>query len=325
MNDYFNPDDEELDPSELPPVDPSNIPPSSPEEILARSYSVDPQVAEARQLRDKQIADATVSQGITELATALASQGRVKPSTAVFDAIKKNSQEHAEESSKDVALRQKTISDYIKNQAAQKKAVDSDEWRKKNFEQRDRAIEATRINRETDRTDKKEHEAKPSDSQVSTITDFDNVLKSLNEIEANKDKFDTGPIAGRLHSAAAVIGIADPKKAAFAASVGENLADYLKSKSGATVSAQERSQLMQNVPTINDNDEIFKEKVKYLRNRIGDHRNTFLGNAEKQGKNVTAFKGSAGGFPRKVSNGAGKVATVSNESEAQAAAAKGFH
>lgn len=310
--------DEEAPPEEL--TTPTNV-----DDALTQTFQVDPKVLAAREERDKRVADAGLLQGLTQIGTSLASGGQSQFDPAVFENIKKSAGDQEKQVESDALSRRKQVSDYIKSQALASKAAAADDWRNKNFEQRDRAIEATRINRETDRTDKKEHEAKPSDSQVSTITDFDNVLKSLNEIEANKDKFDTGPIAGRLHSAAAAIGVADPKKAAFAASVGENLADYLKSKSGATVSAQERSQLMQNVPTINDNDEIFKEKVKYLRNRIGDHRSTFLSNAEKQGKNVTAFKGSAGGFPRKVSNGAGKVATVSNESEAQAAAAKGFH
>ncbi len=113
----------------LPPADPSNIPPTSPEEILARSYSADPQVYQARNQRDREVADATVNQGVTELATALASQGRVKASTSAYDAIKKNAEQRAAESSKDVSLRQKTISDYMKAQAAQKKAAEDEKFK----------------------------------------------------------------------------------------------------------------------------------------------------------------------------------------------------
>jgi hypothetical protein len=262
---------------------------------------IDASLAQAREARDQEIALTNILQGIAQTGAAVASSGRVRPDTSVFDAARKNAMMHADEALKDSLSTRKAMSDRVKAAIAAKNAQSAEQWRKDNFAQRDRAIEATRINKEVERSERKEREARPSDSQVSELTDSENVLKSIDEIEAKKSKFDTGPISGRLHSAAGWVGLQDPEKAAFAASVGENLADYLKSKSGATVSATERAALLKNVPNINDNDDVFNSKLKYLREKITRNRDTMLSNIGKQGKKIEQFKttpsASSGGSP----------------------------
>jgi hypothetical protein len=350
MNDYFNPDDEELDPSELPPVDPSNIPPSSPEEILARSYSVDPQVAEARQLRDKQIADATVNQGVTEIATALASQGRVKPNTAVFDAIKKNSQDHAEEAGKDVALRQKTIADYIKGQAASKRLESETDFKKDQFKETQRHHKAL----ETLARDKEGAKAEQLDSKLTEAEravdkdyakDYNDFtqggairaqqgiakLKALaKEIQDDNGLLQSG--GGRF--AKELPEWARSRDAVRRRDSAINEANKtLKATFGSQISDAERESVAKefynDALSNEENAKILNGKIKELEGQLEGQTTKAM--HYENNRTLKGFKSgitsasAAGGFPRKVSNGAGKIATVSNEAEAQAAAAKGFH
>jgi hypothetical protein len=140
------------------------------------------------------------------------------------------------------------------------------------------------------RKDKLDNEAKLSDKQIGQITEFDDALSSIESIKRQKDDFDTGPVSAIQSGIAGTIGIDDSKKSAFKAQVQDDLARYIKSISGGAVSDEERAFLIQNLPTMKDNDETFKAKLDVVESRLKRNRENFLKNAEKAGKNVKKFK-----------------------------------
>lgn len=125
----------------------------------ADAEAVDPRVLEARKARDQDLAFANIMQGITQIGTGLGSQGRVSADGGAFDAVRNAANRRVQETEKDVdtnrklaaeALKAKALaaSELTKAQVNETKAREAEDWRRKNFQQRDRMIEATRVNRE---------------------------------------------------------------------------------------------------------------------------------------------------------------------------------
>lgn len=140
------------------------------------------------------------------------------------------------------------------------------------------------------RQDKLDKEAKPSEKQVKEFTDFDNALDSVRSIRAGKTQQDTGPLSSMQSDIAQKLGIDNADKSAFKAQVGEQLASYIKSISGAAVSDQERAFLLKNIPSLSDNDDTFNKKLDTLEARLEMNRNNHLKNTTKMGKNVKEFE-----------------------------------
>jgi hypothetical protein len=152
--------------------------------------------------------------------------------------------------------------------------------------------EGMQLQREQMRQDKKDKMSQPSDKQISGLTDLDNALSALDSIESQKDKFDTGPVSNVQNKLAGMIGVDDSKKSAFKAQVGDQLAQYIKSISGAAVSDQERAFLLQNLPTMADNDATFKAKLHIVKSRLQTNKANFMKNLQAQGKSVSDFDNS---------------------------------
>ena len=191
---------------------------------------------------------------------------------------------------------------------------------------KDRALqrESMMSNKELARQDKLDKEAKLSDKQVGQITEFDDALSSIDSIKRQKDDFDTGPVSAAQSKLAGLVGIDDSKKSAFKAQVQDDLARYIKSISGGAVSDEERAFLIQNLPTMSDNDETFKAKLDVVEKRLQRNRDNFLSNTEKSGKNVSQFKReSSSSYPKTVRKG-NQTATVSSPEEEAEAKAEGF-
>lgn len=129
----------------------------------------------------------------------------------------------------------------------------------------------------------------PSDKQTQTITDLDNIIQAAEDVKRGKVTVHTGPFAAFRNAVAREIGWDDPKVTAFRAQVGEQLADYVKSKTGAAASNQERAFLMDNIPNMSDNDETFTEKLRRFKMKAEQIRARTLQNIEAQGKNVSGF------------------------------------
>jgi hypothetical protein len=90
---------------------------------------------------------------------------------------------------------------------------------------------------------------------------------------------DTGPISSLVSWFRSKAGIADPRMVDFKATAGANLADYIKSISGATVGVEERKSLLENVPTAADDDEEFIAKLesveRQLKNKLTTKQKVF--------------------------------------------------
>lgn len=182
--------------------------------------------------------------------------------------------------------------------------------------------------RQTDRDVKIEEKRKLSDKQVGDITSFDKAISAIDDVLAQKEtnNWDTGKASFAMNKVAGWVGLDDAKKSAFKSDVGEQLALYIKNISGATVSPTERASLLENVPSVYDNDETFAAKAKATRDRIQRNRDLELENIGKSGKNVEAFKTvpkESSGYPKQLRKD-GKVATISNADEEANAKAKGW-
>jgi hypothetical protein len=144
--------------------------------------------------------------------------------------------------------------------------------------------------RDRDRNDKLQKEQRLTDSQVKIIAGYDNPIKMIDDILAEKPKFDTGPLAGRWNKISNWVGLDDAEKSGFRSNVGDYLAQYIKGISGAAVSDKERKALLENLPSMNDNDKSFIVKARKIKRRLEQLREVELSLMEKQGKNVSNFK-----------------------------------
>src|SRR6185503_2014250 len=87
------------------------------------------------------------------------------------------------------------------------------------IEARDARIEERKRQEGVRIDEAKRKEAKLSDKDTNAIGQFDTGLEMLKTIQREKPQFDTGPVAGRLHTMAGKVGLQDPKKAAFLSGV----------------------------------------------------------------------------------------------------------
>lgn len=105
-----------------------------------------------------------------------------------------------------------------------------------------------------------------------------NLMEQLGRMKTEGD-IDTGPIANAIDWLRSKAGIGDPKRVEFKAMVGTQIAEYIKSISGATVSESERAALLENVPTASDNDESFMAKLatvkRMIDNKLATKRRAF--------------------------------------------------
>lgn len=93
------------------------------------------------------------------------------------------------------------------------------------------------------------------------------LLNQLGTMKVDGD-IDTGPIANAVDWFRSKIGVGDPKRVEFKALIGTQIAEYIKSISGATVSEPERASLLENVPTAGDNDDAFMAKLATVKRLI---------------------------------------------------------
>lgn len=122
--------------------------------------------------------------------------------------------------------------------------------------------------------------------EAGTIAELDGLLASIDSVEAKKQGVDTGPAIGRWMSLRAKFGADDPRVAKLRAEVGSQVADYIKSISGATVNEAERAQLLENIPTMNDNDASFTQKLNGLRERVRRMRDIKVRTMGASGRDV---------------------------------------
>lgn len=133
---------------------------------------------------------------------------------------------------------------------------------------------------------------------VQNIFEIDDAIGAIDNIAQQKRGIDTGILANGGNWIAQKFGIDDPAVTKFKAQVGEQLAQYIKSISGAAVSDSERAALMQNVPTASDNDTAFSAKLDAVRQTLARKRDIIMRTEKAFGRNVA----NAGQAPAAVSS-----------------------
>lgn len=182
---------------------------------------------------------------------------------------------------------------------------------------------------------KKEEGDRLSDKQAERIESLKfarDITSRIEEQLPDVEEF-LGPYASRFESASSYVpGMEqDPKFVAFKANAVEQLASYIKDKSGAQVSDTERNFLEGALPTVTDKPGEFKSKLKEFNKRLDMVKEGRFGTAKAQGKDVSGFKELLGDktstkeqeFPRQIKKD-GKTATVSNELQLKDAISKGW-
>jgi hypothetical protein len=114
------------------------------------------------------------------------------------------------------------------------------------------------------------------------------VLNNLEGIGKNLPGWDTGLVKNKADLLKWYGGFDDPQKAAIRTQLGLNLADYIKSISGAAVNENERHFLEGLTPGPNDDEDTLFSKMEAFRNYNEDKLNTMLETYGKVGdKNVS--------------------------------------
>jgi len=109
----------------------------------------------------------------------------------------------------------------------------------------------------------KQKAAQLSDKQIQSLAAYKSVLADIENIKMLKPGVDTGPFVTRYARFAQTMGIADVSDdfVKLRTSTNSLLANYLKSISGAQVSAEEARRLYAVIPRMEDDDNVFNAKM----------------------------------------------------------------
>jgi hypothetical protein len=112
-------------------------------------------------------------------------------------------------------------------------------------------------------------------AEVESVLELQGARDMLGRLEQMKQsggtdgaEIDTGPLAALKSFFASKAGVADPRMVKFKALAGEQIAGYIKSISGATVSESERRSLLENIPSTSDDDEEFMAKLQSVKDTL---------------------------------------------------------
>jgi hypothetical protein len=106
----------------------------------------------------------------------------------------------------------------------------------------------------------KDQAAQLSDKQAANLSEIDATIRGLERISTLKKDVNTGPLSSRGQAAMELIGEASPEFTELKSEVEKNVAAYIRAISGAQASELEVARLKRVAPTINDDDETFKNK-----------------------------------------------------------------
>ena len=151
-----------------------------------------------------------------------------------------------------------------------------------------------RLVKKTDKAIEKQEEL--SDKEVEKVTSFDtgeNVLSDIENLLKSTDVEKTlGPYASRFENAKSALPYTE-KNDSFVKMdqlTGMQLAEYVKSISGAQVSEEEAQRLLRNIPSVQDKPKEFKTKLKEFRKLLGMYREKYVSNIGKQKEGASKFK-----------------------------------
>jgi hypothetical protein len=109
----------------------------------------------------------------------------------------------------------------------------------------------------------------------------------------------TGPLEALGSWFKTKAGVESPEKTEFKALAGEQIAGYIKSISGATVSEPERKNLLENVPGVGDDDEEFLAKLKQVKDTLDAKLRLKEKAFAATGRDTSIFAGGAPAAPKK--------------------------
>ena len=142
----------------------------------------------------------------------------------------------------------------------------------------------------------KEMKGRLSDTEVDSVNRFDDGVRILDDIDdllKNTDvNTDLGPYASKAESMQQYIpGMEmDEPFVKTQQLVGIQLADYVKSISGAQVSEEEAQRLLKNIPNMSDKPLAFKTKLDQFRKDLKESKDLYLDNIGIQKKGAEKFK-----------------------------------
>ena len=108
-------------------------------------------------------------------------------------------------------------------------------------------------------------DAQVSGKQQETVSGLAGVMRDIDEISRLKEGTSIGPFSGRLQSVGAVFGIGTDNFVQLKSRTSSVLANYVKSISGAQSSDKEAVRLSSIVPSVNDSELVFKNKLEQLK------------------------------------------------------------
>jgi phage anti-repressor protein len=134
-----------------------------------------------------------------------------------------------------------------------------------------------------------------SDKEVEKVTQLDDGNRILDEIDSllktTDVEKDLGPYASRLENMSTYIpGVEkDTDFVKIQQLAGIQLADYVKSISGAAVSEEEAQRLLKNIPNMTDKPKEFKTKLETFRKDLKEAKQDYLQNIGKQKTGADKF------------------------------------
>lgn len=132
---------------------------------------------------------------------------------------------------------------------------------------------------------------KPSDAQTKEIGDLRLAISEVDQLLAFKDKYkiDTGPINAQVQRGLKVAGRNDKNYEIFRNRINKQLADYIRSLSGAATTEGERKFLADQMPTDSDNDEQLVAKLQDVKRYAQGRLSERMAGMEAQGKDTSGF------------------------------------
>lgn len=124
--------------------------------------------------------------------------------------------------------------------------------------------------------------------EVDKITGLDDIEAELKEIEELKKGVNTGPMVEYYQKLREKVGPGkDPKYAALETRTGQNLFKYVHGISGTAFTAKELEMLQNQVPSMNQDDKTFNEKMQIYKDIIKKGRERYIRNLQQyKGKNI---------------------------------------
>jgi len=134
---------------------------------------------------------------------------------------------------------------------------------------------------------------RPSETFAGKMSDLDTIKDHMNKIRNLKDKVNTGAVTNSLNSFAGkwISGsIPSEDRTKLKTMTTHTLADYIKSISGAAVSEQEAKRLKDGIPTMDDDDEIFSQKMEAFSVMLESMRDEKIKALESTGRDISKFR-----------------------------------